>query len=105
MGHNSRFKAGPSITDALALGATHIAVHCHEMQCLRKVNVEIAALSAPRNIAVNHLRWKCDRCRGINVSVALVIPKETETPLPLMDVGAVKPARRRCGCGSVAKKR
>ncbi len=95
MSHNSRNKSGPTLDEAIAKGATHISVHCHQLECLRKANVEISGVKAPRNVPVNHLPWKCGSCKGINVSVGLVFPDQPPTMVPVFEVRSVKPQPRR----------
>lgn len=94
MGHNKRFKPGPTLAEAKKDGATHVVLHCHGYGCHRQSDVVIIECKAPDHIPVNKLPWRCGSCRGIDISVSLKFADRIEV-IEVLDVKDIKPKRRR----------
>src|SRR5205807_19015 len=103
MGHNSRFRAGPTLKECEDQGAAHLEIRCLRSACAHTARAEISKLGAPRDVPVNKLGWRCQKCKGINVAVAVVKPDQPVTPEPVFQVGDVRPKPRRRGCGKTPR--
>ena len=105
MDYTHRVRPGPTLDECAGKGATHLELHCLNGACGHKARLEIGEVKAPPNTPVNHMNWRCARCRGINITVGLVIPKQPVTPEPVFEMKSVRPRARRAGCAGVKAKR
>lgn len=62
------------------------------LACTHQALIAIDLVPGPKNVPVNHLPWRCKKCRQTNISVSAV--KEGQ-PVPVLDLKAIKPHPRR----------
>ena len=103
MDFTHRVRPGPTLDDCARQGATHLELHCLNGNCGHKARLELGQVKAAPQTPVNHMNWRCARCRGINITVGLVKPQQPVTPEPVFEMKTVRPRARRGTCVSVAK--
>jgi hypothetical protein len=92
MGHNRIYKGGPTLDDCKRDGVTHLRICCMILACTHQALIALDLVPGPKNVPVNHLPWRCKKCRQTNISVSAV---KEEQPVPVLDLKAMRPHPRR----------
>lgn len=92
MGHNRIYRGGPTLAQCKEDGVTHLRIVCLMIECKHEALIALDLVPGPRNVPVNHLPWRCRNCRQANISVSVI---KDEQPVPVLDLEAIKPHRRR----------